>query len=167
MKPEDSANLQVGAWAALASRVPGARLGNAGAGGAADLERDTLDTSVHSHTHTHAHTHAHWGMRLSPQAHSHRDSHTRSQKHSQGTHWLAHSLHTHSCVPPAHCHTHTRSAGQVSYTLHTVTQMRPLRVTLIQMHTCYSHRHAHMLTAGLCTYVYYYTHAATCTLLPR
>ena len=95
MKPEDPANLQVGAWAALASRVPGARLGTAWAGG--PLTRSvTHSTRSSTLSHTHTRTHAHWGMRLRPQAHSHTglSFHTRSQKHSQGTHWLAQSTHS-------------------------------------------------------------------------
>lgn len=167
MKPEDPANLQVGAWAALASRVPGARLGTAGAGGplTRSVTRSTRSSTLtHTRTHTRPLGHASepigsfsYGTLLSylfPEA--------------LPGHTLAGTLYTLTPVfPPAHCHTHTRSAGQVNYTLHTVTRMRPLRVTLIQIHTCYSEGHAPMLTVGLWTYVYYYTHAATCPLLPR
>lgn len=54
MKPEDPANLQVGAWAALASWVPGARLGTAWAGGplTQSVTHSTRPSTL-SHTRTH------------------------------------------------------------------------------------------------------------------
>ena len=136
MKPEDPANLQVGAWAALASRVPGARLGTAGAGG--PLTR-SVTRSTRSSTLTHAHTHAHWGMRLSPQAPSHTglSFHTRSQKHSQGTHWLAHSLHTHSCLPPCPL--------SHSYTLSRTSKLYPSHSHTNAPTACYTHSNAYLL----------------------
>ena len=165
MKPEDPANLQVGAWAALASRVPGARLGTAWAGG--PLTRSvTHSTRSSTLSHTHARTHAHWGMRLRPQgSFSHRTLLSHSFPEALPGHTLAGTLYTLTAAfPAAHCHTHTCSAGHVNYTLHTVTNASAACHTYSN---AYSHRHAPTLTAGVCTNVHYYTHAATCTLLPR
>lgn len=168
MKPEDPANLQVGAWAALASWVPGARPATVWAGGPL-TQSVTHSPRSSTVSHTRTHTRPLCGHEPEPTgSFLYRTLLSHSFPEALPGHTLAGTLYTLTAAfPPAHCHTHTCSAGHVKYTLHTVTQVLPLRVTLIQMHTCYSHRHTPTLTAGLCTDVYYYTHAATCTLLPR
>ena len=137
MKPEDSANLQVGAWAALASRVPGARLGNAGAGGgAADLERDTLDTSVHSHTHTRTHTRP-LGHASEPTG-SFSSGLSHSFPEALPGHTLAGTLSAHSqlCSPCPLSHSYTLSRTSKLYPSHSHTNAST---------ACHTHSNAYLL----------------------
>lgn len=162
VKPEDWANLQVGAWAGLPSLgVLWAQPRAARAGGPL-----TPGDGVHTCPHPRPHTRAHEPLaQFSLPCQTYTGSFLLTSESSftliPRSTPSAHALHTHICalvgtpLPPPHA-TPTQAQPPTEIALQTFTPMLPLHVTPIHTHTAApTHTHTHMLphSPQTCAYI--------------